>query len=277
MKPKEKPIDVTKDGYPIWGKNADGKRVCYAKKDPCACDHKLKEHVASKCTLCSCEKYRATGRDQRCMRTIVNRENGRCNSHGGKMPRGKKHYNYKDGTKSKYELPLRLRGTYENALTDKNLLGLRNDIAMIHARVQELLTLIDQEDVAQIWKDLSREFALFEVAMREGADGAIAKRLSNVRILIQRGVKDGSLWQEIRETVEGKRKLIESERKYLIESKHMMTAERVLSLLAVVGDILSVAVNRHVKDEEIKRQVLEDTASSIRNLVTRETPAMKIH
>ena len=60
----------------------------------------------------------------------------RCRLHGGATPIGAASPHFRTGRHSKY-LPARLAGRYAEALADEKLLELRDDVALIHARIPE--------------------------------------------------------------------------------------------------------------------------------------------
>jgi hypothetical protein len=61
-----------------------------------------------------------------------------CTVHGGLTPRGAASVHFKTGRYSRY-LPARLLDKYEDAGTDPRLLELREDIALLDARIAQLL------------------------------------------------------------------------------------------------------------------------------------------
>lgn len=65
-------------------------------------------------------------------------ENGRCRMHGGGNPKGFAHPNTVTGRYSKH-LPTRAIAEFQQALHDPELLSLRNDIALIDVRLNELV------------------------------------------------------------------------------------------------------------------------------------------
>lgn len=85
--------------------------------------------------------------------------NGRCRMHGGNQVRGLAHHAFKTGRYSKALLGLdTLRKDYEAARADVDLIALRDDLALLTARVNELLTQLpnaDEVKTRSIWRQLS--------------------------------------------------------------------------------------------------------------------------
>lgn len=137
--------------------------------------------------------------------------NGRCYMHGGKALVGTANPAFKTGRYSKY-LPARLTERYHEALADTELLALRDEIAVLDARLSEVLA----EDDPVGWPDV-------------------------VAIMEQR------------------RKLVESERKRLVDMQQMITTEQAMLLIAAISD----AVRRHVDDRTILAAISADVARII--------------
>jgi hypothetical protein len=169
--------------------------------------------------------------------------NGRCRMHGGNAARGLAAGNFRTGRRSKY-LPQRLLPQYEQALRDPDLLALREDIALVDARLADVLQRVDTGESGQIWRDLRQAFDEFVDARRSGDLPSMRVALERIEQLITRGSSDAAAWRDVAELLEQRRRLVESERRRLVESQQMLTVERAMVLLAAVVDI----IRRHVTD-----------------------------
>lgn len=91
--------------------------------------------------------------------------NGRCRMHGGNHPKGVAHYNFKDGSRSRY-MPENLAGKYKEAQADPDLGSLIRNIALNEAFIREKLEALNEggdsgeawEIVAKALKDLATHF-----------------------------------------------------------------------------------------------------------------------
>lgn len=72
-------------------------------------------------------------------------ENGRCRIHGGATPSGIALPQFRTGRYSK-ALPGGLRERYEQALGDEELLSLRDEVALLDARIAETLDGLPSDD-----------------------------------------------------------------------------------------------------------------------------------
>lgn len=139
----------------------------------------------------------------------------KCHYHGGKSPKGLAHPSTKSGRYSKH-LPARLAERYEAALNDPDLISLRDEIALTDADIGRLLALVDDE-------------------MPDGLDA-----------------KEERMWQraqrqnraEIHQLIESRRKLVETERRRLVDLQQMMTVEQAMVLLAAVESVVNAHVDR---------------------------------
>lgn len=136
--------------------------------------------------------------------------------HGGTSLSGAASPTFKTGRYSK-SLPAQLAARYHEALTDRDLLALRDEIGLVDAHVGELLE-----------------------SFQDDPD-------------------DPDTWERIIAGIEQRRKLVESERKRLVEMRQMITAEQALALIAAISDV----VRRHVDDPHILGAISRDIARII--------------
>jgi hypothetical protein len=96
-------------------------------------------------------KAKSTG--ERCRRPAVPGRNV-CRYHGGATPRGIASPNFKHGKYSK-DLPKGLIARYEQAAQDPELLALRDEIALLDARMVELMHKLGGGEADQeVWKEI---------------------------------------------------------------------------------------------------------------------------
>src|SRR3954469_9482211 len=91
-------------------------------------------------------KCKATG--EQCRRWAVNGKRV-CTVHGGLTPSGHASPHFKSGRYSRY-LPSRLSERYHEAQADQRLLELREEIALIDARLCDLLATEDWEQIYRV-------------------------------------------------------------------------------------------------------------------------------
>jgi hypothetical protein len=178
----------------------------------------------------------------RCANWVV-RGRTRCRMHGGQSLTGTACPHYRSGRYSAY-VPERLRTRYEQAETDQELLSLRSDVALVDARLSDLLSRVDTGESGAMWAELRRAYRAFTKARQAGDNKTTA--LATVETVIERAVQDHQAWAEIGALIEQRRKLAESEHRRLVTLQQMSTAEQALSMMRTIVDILT----RHVSDKQ---------------------------
>lgn len=178
-------------------------------------------------------KSKSTG--EQCKQSAM--PNGVCRFHGGKTPQGFALPQTKTGRYSKH-LPTRMLADYQASVTDPELLNLREEVAVIDSRIAAILHRVDSGESGQLWRDLKAAWKSY----KSGEDEILA--LAELGRLIERGHMDTVAWGEAVDLIERRRKLVESERKRLVEMQQMMTAGQAQLLIARIYDV----VTQHVSD-----------------------------
>lgn len=216
--------------------------------------------------------------------------NGRCRLHGGKTPGGLNSPNLKHGRHSKY-LPKNLLATYKEALQDQNLLQLHDEIALIDARLAEVLGKVQAGKDLNQWESIQTEFAGLLTALQgipavaaqitgkenpnavalqaqwrgpkklkterldeASATARLLETLANLGNLIVTGIDTKEAWDMIQALIEQRRKLVESERKWYIENQQVITAEKALILIAAIAEIIKT----NVSDTKTRQTIIEN-------------------
>jgi hypothetical protein len=176
-----------------------------------------------------------------------------CRMHGGKTPRGPSSANYNDGRHSKF-LPSRMFAAYREAGLDPELMELRDDIALLDARIIDVLKRVDTGEAGVIWQAAQAAMVRFdrEWAQKDGAGMELA--LADMRRLMPQGAADYAAWREIGELIEQRRKLVESEQRRLTLAHEIISRDQAMALVGQVVDILQ----RHVRDRNILNDILLD-------------------
>ncbi len=176
-----------------------------------------------------------------------------CYMHGGKTPAGMASPHTKHGRYSKY-LPARLLERYQEARTDEELLALREEIALLDARLTDLLKRVDTGESGAIWRELKSTYQEFATSRDHGDVPRMTECLGAMERLINRGISDYAAWHEVGLVLEQRRRLVESERKRLVELQQVITTEHAMTLLAVVVDV----IRRHVQDTGVLANISAD-------------------
>lgn len=130
--------------------------------------------------------------------------NGRCRMHGGSTPSGIALPQTKTGRYSKY-LPDNIRDRYHQALGDNELISLRDEIALVEVQIVATLEAQTKPD-----------------APPEDIIGARAR---------------------LYDLIEQRRRLVETERKRLVDMQQMITSEQAMLLVGALVGIIRARVN----------------------------------
>ncbi len=157
--------------------------------------------------------------------------------------------NFSTGKYSK-ALPLALREAYERVRRDADLLSLRDDLAVVDARLDQLLQRIEETPDDSTIRSLVEGIGAAKELLSEDPAAALA-RLDVILVALGRVQADGKVWAEILGTQEQRRKLADSERKRLEALREYVTRDRLLTLVAGLLECIA----RHVVDKKVLRKI----------------------
>ena len=158
----------------------------------------------------------------------------KCRLHGGLTPRGPANANYKHGEYSK-SIPTRIALHYEAARKDPDLISLKEENAVLVARINDLFTTLRKEgDSATTWKKL--KVAVYR--WRSTKDPAQkALYLSEIIDNIEEGSRQADIWNDLYTALNMRDRMVKTESKRRVMYGHTMNIEEVWSLL---GKVLSI-------------------------------------
>ena len=153
----------------------------------------------------------------------------KCRMHGGKTPRGPANANWQHGRYSKYAMPEKVQEKYIDSLNDRNLLGMRDEIALINARIATLVEEVTGEGQV-LWFDLDRKWQMFRSALVDGDQARQRELLAQINDVITTGTQEQGRWKEMGDLFERKRRMVDSERNHLLKSELMISIEQLTAV-----------------------------------------------
>lgn len=180
----------------------------------------------------------------------------RCIYHGGNIVKDNPWLvaKIRKGRWSKH-LPQHLQKRYVQYLEDKEILSLREDLALLDVRLGELLSQIDTKETGQHWSSLQKITADYRKLVRKfkglPAQELTEEFLSELFSVIDGGSSQYMIWAEIRGLVDERKKVAESERKRLIEMNQMITTEEAMVFQRAIFNIII----KNVKDPRALAQI----------------------
>lgn len=173
-----------------------------------------------------------------------------CRYHGGKVKVGADAPQFKTGRYSKH-LPKRLLAKYEQALKDPERLNLLDEIAVLDARVSDLFERLNAGDNEALVPQLTNGISVVAKAMRRRDWGEAMSVMVDLEKLANSPSADTEVWKEYWGLVDRRQRLVESERRRLVELRQYMNASEVTSLvMGIIG-----IITRHVRDATVLRDI----------------------
>lgn len=185
--------------------------------------------------------------------------NGRCRIHGGKSPIGPASGTYKLGRYSKL-LPARMAASYQEATADPDLLVLRDEIALVYARLSDMLARVDSGESGEAWRRARAAYSALTAGLDAGDTAAAKAALGELDIVIRQGLGDYAAWQEIGDLLDRRERLVRSERRRLVELQQTMTIEQAM---VFTGAVIAL-VDQHVTDQHARAAI----SDGIRRIVS---------
>ena len=172
--------------------------------------------------------------------------NGRCKFHGGASLSGPAHPNFRSGRHSKF-LPRGLRQRYEEGAADPELVSVRAELSLLDLRVTELLVSIGKTGNRAVLIQIRGKLREFKNAGTKGeksAVGAARLALQQLEDLIDGGLTAAATWDELRDTIDLRRKLAEAESRREKDMLQTISVQQAVVMMA----LLVKAVGEHVSD-----------------------------
>ena len=174
------------------------------------------------------------------------RGRARCRMHGGTQPRGLALPQTKHGRFSK-DMPTRMLANYQAALKDPDAIALHEELALATSREADLLARVDTGEAGVHWRQMRIAITDFRRATREGDADAAAAAVRDMERLTDLGIADYRAWSELKDVIELRRRLADTERKRIEAAQQTITSEKAMLMVAAVVD----AVRRHVDDRKV--------------------------
>jgi hypothetical protein len=151
-------------------------------------------------------------------------------------------------------LPVDLGERYAEALASSDLLSLRDEVAVLEARIAELLAAA--APAREHWAAAGAAFADMRRASATGDAAAMTTAASRLDAALRAGSRSGAAWSEVAALMERKRRMARDEVRRLQALGQTITAERAMVLVAALAD----SVMRNVTDTAARARVRDDFA-----------------
>lgn len=179
--------------------------------------------------------------------------------HGGKSPRGPVSASFRHGRYSNY-LPERYRAAFFAALQDPSTDDLRPSMALLEARETELLGRLSTEESGAAWRQARSALSRLRAANAAGDASGMLSALGDLERVVGVGLADEKVWREVLDTMEQRRKLVDTQRRRVESAGAYMTMPEVMALMGqVVRVVLENVEERDARlaiSEQVRRVLL---------------------
>jgi hypothetical protein len=167
-------------------------------------------------------------------------QNGRCYKHGGATPKGVDSPHFKGKGRGKYAqiLPDDLRKVYDIVAEDGEWASLRANLDLLTSRVMGLLgSLPEGEPPLKLWRDALASLSGYQLAVATRDGARQIEQMSKLLVTLERGLAIAGVWDEVYDVLELHRKLVESERKRMVEMQQIITPEQGAVIFAAMVEM----------------------------------------
>lgn len=182
----------------------------------------------------------------------------RCDLHNGRAAVGADASRFKHGRWSK-ALPVALAARYEELVDDREYLNLGHDIGLLDLRLGQLLARLEQGESDLGWAQAREAYGALRIGISTSNSEAIRRAMQSLGQVLQGTAGIDQTWRDIREGLQERRLLVESERRRLVDMHQMVTVEEVLLLVSAIGGV----IQRYVQDSAARIRI----ASEIQQLI----------
>lgn len=172
-----------------------------------------------------------------------------CVIHGGKTPTGFALPQTRTAHYSK-ALPARMVAAYEAALNDPEILDLNGSIALIDARLADLLTRVDTGESGAAWRDVNKAYSDLRTLLPNGDHMEVLKALAKMDAAIEVANNDYQAWSEISRILDDRRKHVETKQKLETQGERAVSANELMTFMGAVMKLIQTTVSN--KQEQAK-------------------------
>lgn len=160
-----------------------------------------------------------------------------------------------------------LEEKYQSALQDRYLLHVRDEIAILDARLKDLLKQAKEGINAASWKKFSAQYRILKTSIETKNFSALQSILATMDQAMEEGRRETELWTDIQSVMEQRRKLVETEQKYLSQTNQMIPLESAIILLSGTITAIKNSLKKYVADREIEETIVLDAQREYERLI----------
>jgi hypothetical protein len=171
-----------------------------------------------------------------------------CVMHGGRSRAGIAHPGLTRGGRYSKHLPKGLLEAYDRARVDPELLHFRDEIALVYARINELLTTLSGDAAPGAWGEARGALKALKSARTAQARAAA---IAQLEAALETEKAQRRTWNAILAALDQVRKLTVAERRRMIDAGELIPVEDAVLFVQT----LLVAVRDTVKDPAVRQRI----------------------
>lgn len=157
---------------------------------------------------------------------------------------------------------------YEEKASDPELLSLRHQIAVVDARIRDVLRRVDTGEAGANWQAARKAVKAFQTAARAQDSDQMDRAFGEIAAAVRAGAGDAAAWAEVMSLFDQQRRLVESENKRVSQLQIMITSERALLMFGAMGHEFRQCILNHC-DDELAERMIEDMRARLEKLRNR--------
>jgi hypothetical protein len=186
--------------------------------------------------------------------------NEKCRFHGGKSLKGFESPSLKTGAHSKFlsHLPDALKTDYTDVYNANQAQSLEEQLALSNLRTQQLLTLLQNGDLADLWSSMKASLSMLKECAANGED--ITPPLRELQRIASIGEQNFLTWQQINNQNEQTRKLADTQIKLelghldrQIKENNYIPKEFVRAFVLKMADVVMELSPESIRHEQLSR------------------------
>ncbi len=194
---------------------------------------------------------------------------GRCRQHGGNYPRGVAHPMYNPTKRRSWAsaLPSRVGEAFEASLNDPEYLRLKQEIALVDARIKDLLSGLSKDAeaasvrVPELRDSLQKTLRRVEQSQKEEdleqARQMIRDQVQGFLDLLALFNYDSRIWAEVGSWMDRRQRLAEAEMRQVAQARAMITAQEMMQHV----EQLILIIRERVNDPQTLKDLARDISA----------------
>lgn len=177
-----------------------------------------------------------------------------CRYHGGKSLAGPASPRFRTGRYSKYTRG-RLQENYAEALQDETPYAMLDELALVDARVGELIGGLSTEASGKLWQQVKTNWRYFTAALRSKNSERQLELIPILDDLIHRGAAEWAMWYDIINLIEQRRRIVDSANRATQQRETAIPVEIVLLYIDKLAIAARTAVIEYAPEDAAGRIV----------------------